>query len=210
MNHARGVVLVLVAAAGLQLACGPFRSRAPQRPGQELVVLLPEPDGSVGRAEVSTTTGNVELATARASTRVEPGKPPQPVSELSEEGIQRLFGEALDAQPPAPIHFTLYFRFDSEELTDESRALVDKVLQAVKSHPVPRITVMGHTDTTGSPAGNVELGLRRANVVRTLLIDAGLDGSAIDVTSHGEATLLVPTGDEVFEPKNRRVDITVR
>jgi outer membrane protein OmpA-like peptidoglycan-associated protein len=210
MIHARGLVVPMLIAAGLVTACGPFRSRSPQRPGQETVVLLPEPDGTVGRAEVSTPAGTVELATARAMTRIQPGEAPQPATEISQDEIDRLFGDALDAQPPAPVHFTLNFRFDSEELTDESRALVDQVLMTVKSHPVPRITVVGHTDTTGSPASNVELGLRRANVVRTLLIDTGLDGSAIDVTSHGEATLLVPTADEVFEPKNRRVDITVR
>jgi outer membrane protein OmpA-like peptidoglycan-associated protein len=42
------------------------------------------------------------------------------------------------------------------------------------------------------------------------LIEAGVDRSAIVVTSHGEATLLVPTADNVNEPRNRRVDITVR
>ena len=33
-----------------------------------------------------------------------------------------MFGDALDGLPPAPRHFILYFRFESEELTDESRA----------------------------------------------------------------------------------------
>ena len=59
-------------------------------------------------------------------------------------------------------------------------------------------------------AANVGLGLRRANVVRMRLIEAGVDASAINVTSHGEATLLVPTADDVSEPKNRRVEISVR
>ena len=68
----------------------------------------------------------------------------------------------------------------------------------------------GHTDTVGAATANVGLGLRRANVVRVRLIEAGLDGSAITVTSHGEATLLIPTADDVSEPRNRRVDITVR
>jgi outer membrane protein OmpA-like peptidoglycan-associated protein len=210
MILARGVLVLLATAAGLQPACGPLRPRTPQRPGQDLFVLLPDSEGGVGRAEVSNAAGKVELTTARASTLVDATGPPGPVTELSEEEVERVFGEALAAQPPAPVHFTLNFRFDSEELTDESRVLVGQVLQVVKSHPVPRITVVGHTDTTGSPAGNVELGLRRANVVRALLIETGLDGAAIDVTSHGEATLLVPTADEIFEPKNRRVDITVR
>ena len=42
------------------------------------------------------------------------------------------------------------------------------------------------------------------------LIGDLLDASAINVTSHGEATLLVPTADDVSEARNRRVEITVR
>jgi outer membrane protein OmpA-like peptidoglycan-associated protein len=52
--------------------------------------------------------------------------------------------------------------------------------------------------------------MRRANSVRALLIDAGLNAAAIDARSHGEMELLVPTANGVFEPKNRRVEITVR
>lgn len=209
MRLARGT-LVLIVVAGLHTACGPFRSKTPQPKGQATVVLLPESDGRVGRATVSNSSGNVELATVRASTRVAPGQAPQAVTEMSEADVNRLFGAAIASQPPAPIHFTLFFRFDSEELTDDSRTLVADVQQSVKAYPAPQVTVIGHTDTIGTAASNVELGLRRANAVRMLLIDTGLDGSAVNVTSHGEATLLVPTADEVLEPRNRRVEITVR
>jgi peptidoglycan-associated lipoprotein len=210
MTCARRVVVLVAISASLQLACGPLRSRTPQRKGQATVVLLPESDGTVGRAVVSNPAGAVELGTAHASTLVVPGQPPEPVTEMPAADVGRLFGAALTAQPPAPARFTLYFQFDSEELTEESRKLVSDVQRAVKVYPAPQVTVIGHTDTVGSAESNVDLGLRRANVARTYLIDAGLDGAAIDVTSHGEATLLVPTADEVSEPQNRRVDITVR
>ena len=210
MICARWVVVLVAVAASLQLACGPLRSRTPQQTGQATVVLLPESDGTAGRAVVSNPAGAVELGTTRASTLVVPGQPPGPVTEMPAADVERLFGAAIMAQPPAPAHFRLYFQFDSEELTDESRKLLSDVQQAVKAYPAPQVTVIGHTDTTGSAESNVELGLRRANVVRTQLIDAGVDGAAINVTSHGEATALVPTADEVSEPRNRRVEITVR
>ena len=104
----------------------------------------------------------------------------------------------------------LFFRFESDELTDESRALIPRVLQAVKGRPFPDVAVVGHTDTTGTAASNIELGLRRANAIRSLLVAAGVDAAVIEVTSHGEADLLVKTADEVLEPRNRRVDIAVR
>jgi outer membrane protein OmpA-like peptidoglycan-associated protein len=210
MTFARRVLVLVAVAAGLQLACGPVRSRTPERKAETTVVLLPESDGSVGRAAVSNSAGAVELGTARASTTVAPGAAPEPPKEMAEADVKRLFGAALAAQPPAPAHFTLYFEFDSDELTAESRKLVGEVQSALKMYPAPQVTVIGHTDTRGAATANIGLGLRRANVVRMRLIEAGLDGSAINVTSHGEATLLVPTADDVSEPKNRRVEITVR
>jgi outer membrane protein OmpA-like peptidoglycan-associated protein len=203
------VLLTLLVVAGSVSACA-LRSGGGQRPGQAVVVLLPDPeDGRVGRIAVSNPKGSKELASARASTRVTLTRAPR-IRTLRESDVNRQWGEILGTLPPPPRHFTLPFRFDSEELTDEGKRLVPDVLQSVKSYPVPEVVVIGHTDTTGTPQSNAELGMRRANAVRALLVQAGLNESAMDVRSHGEAELLVPTADGVFEPKNRRVEITVR
>ena len=203
------VLLTMLLVSGLVSACA-LRSGSGQRPGRAVVVLLPDPEDShVGRIVVLNPQGSKELTSARASTRVTMTQAPR-IRTLSESDVNRLFGEILGTLPPPPRHFTLPFRFESEELTEEGKRLVPDVLQAVKSYPVPEVVVIGHTDTTGTPQANAELGMRRANAVRTLLAQAGLNESAIDVRSHGEAELLVPTADSVFEPKNRRVEITVR
>jgi outer membrane protein OmpA-like peptidoglycan-associated protein len=47
-------------------------------------------------------------------------------------------------------------------------------------------------------------------MVQTRLIEAGLDPATIEVTSHGEGDLLVRTADETPEPRNRRVEISVK
>ena len=124
--------------------------------------------------------------------------------------MEREFGEALASLPPAPQTFTLLLQFESENLTPASRTLLTETLQAVKQHPVPDVLVVGHTDTTGPPALNFQLGLRRAQTVRALLIAAGLDNGAVTVVSHGETQLLVSTPDGTSEPRNRRVLINVR
>jgi outer membrane protein OmpA-like peptidoglycan-associated protein len=62
----------------------------------------------------------------------------------------------------------------------------------------------------GEAKQNVALGLKRATMVRSILIQAGLPPTTIDVTSHGEGDLLVQTRNNVPEPRNRRVEITVR
>jgi outer membrane protein OmpA-like peptidoglycan-associated protein len=202
---------IAAALAGLVSACA--RPAIPQPPGgrHDLIVLLPDPDnGGVGRATVGNDAGQAELTSARQGTWVAPGRQPRPPYPLSEREVERLFGAALAALPPPPLSFTLFFRFDSEELTPESRALASEVLQLVRQRTNPEIAVFGHTDTAGSRERNVELGLKRANAVRRLLVDIGVASAAITVASHGEGELLVQTGDEVIEPRNRRVEVTVR
>ena len=212
MNHPRSLaVLVPALAAALVSGCGPKRIRMPTRPGEAMVVLLPDPDdGTVGRAVVSNPAGAAELVAARASVLVSPNSRPTEITVLNDADVKRLFGDALSALPPAAQHFTLYFLFESDELTDESRAQLPQIVQAVKNHPFPDVAAVGHTDTTGTPAGNFQLGLRRANAIRRRLIDIGLDASLIEVTSHGESDLLVKTADGVAEARNRRVEISVR
>ncbi len=205
-------------AAGCLAACGAQHVKTPEAPPDPktatLVVLLPDEDGGTGRASVSSSkapnTGSVELAKSREATIVGVKRPPTRVTVMTEDEIKREFGNVLSALPPAPQHFTLYFRFESDELTPESGALVPEILRAVKQRPLPEVTITGHTDTTGSSASNFELGLKRATMVRGLLADAGLDPSSIEVTSHGEAALLVSTPDNTYEPRNRRVEITIR
>jgi outer membrane protein OmpA-like peptidoglycan-associated protein len=104
----------------------------------------------------------------------------------------------------------LHFQFQSDALTEESTALLPEILRAVKGLSVPEVVIIGHTDTMGEPRANLALGLKRAISVRDRLVEAGLAPSTIEVTSHGEADLLVKTPDNTPEPRNRRVEITVR
>jgi outer membrane protein OmpA-like peptidoglycan-associated protein len=176
----------------------------------DLIVLLPDEGGTVGRAIVSNSSGSVELSEARGATRVTMNEAPTPVQILGENETQDIFGAAVAALPQAPQHFVLLFKFGSEELTDESRKLVQDVMRTIAARPVPDVIVLGHTDTTGSAASNVQLGQQRANAIRVLLIEAGLDAASVQAISSGESELLVRTADEVYEPRNRRVEITVR
>ena len=197
----------LTAAAG----CGPRRVDT-SAAGPSTVVLLADADGSVGRAVVSSAAGAgmVELTGDRDATTVAGRRAPSPAVALDAVAIEKQFGATLAGLPMAPEGFTLYFRLESNELTDESRALLPGILKAVAGRPAPEVGVAGHTDTTGEPRSNYALGLERANRVRTLLIGAGVDASLIDVSSLGESDPRVPTADNVLEPRNRRVEISVR
>jgi outer membrane protein OmpA-like peptidoglycan-associated protein len=209
----RRLAAVLIAVAGLALPSACAARRSTSAPGPATVVLLADPDtGTLGRATVTSTTGagHVELTADRAATTVTGRRAPLPPVLLDESEVRIQYGETLSALPQAPQAFTLYFLLESDELTEESRLLLPGVLQAVASRPAPEVGVVGHTDTTGPPRSNFALGLERATTVRKLLIGVGVDASLIDVSSLGESDLRVQTADDVHEPRNRRVEISVR
>lgn len=205
---------VTIAAVSIAAACGPKQispSLAPSlRPGQSMTVLLQDADTlSTGAARVSNSFGSVDLQAERDLATATADRSPV-LGKMSAEEVRRIFGDALSALPPAPRRFTLFFRFESDALTDQSQALIPEILAVVKAHVVQDVVVVGHTDTMGTQPTNFGLGLKRAMMVRNLLVAAGLDGSTIDVTSVGELDPLVKTPDETPEPRNRRVDISVR
>lgn len=214
MNTRTAAVGTLAALAGaLAVACAPKHvATAPGGvTGETLVVLLQDSDTrTTGRASLFNPAGSADLAAPRDSSLARPGHRPGAVTTMSEQEVQRVFGAALAALPLPPVHFTLYFRFESNELTDESRALVPEILNIVKQRAVPEVMVVGHTDTMGGPRANIDLGMTRATTVRNLLVQAGLDAATVEATSHGESNLLIHTPDETPEPRNRRVEISVR
>jgi outer membrane protein OmpA-like peptidoglycan-associated protein len=202
------VVLASVAIAG---SCARAAPQTPQAPASELVVLAANPEsGDVGRLTVSTTAGQVELTERHASTRVATGRAPTSPVTLRETDIQQLFGPALAVQPPPAVRFLLYFELGGDTLTPESRSQLPGVMAAVQGRVAPDVSVVGHTDTTGAARANTALGLQRATLIRTQLLETGLDPDVIEVASHGESDLLVPTEDNVEEPRNRRVEVVVR
>ena len=199
-----------IAAVSTAAACASKQAASRPQPSQSLTVLLPDSDGkSTGAAHVSNTFGSIELATEHDAALALSDRSPV-LRKLSPSEIERIFGAALSALPPAPRRFTLNFRFESDELTEQSQALIPQILSAVKEYVVHDVVVIGHTDTMGTQQANYGLGLKRAMTIRSLLVQAGLDGSTIDVTSVGELDPLVKTPDETPEPRNRRVEISVR
>jgi hypothetical protein len=176
-----------------------------------LIALLPDPETRVtGRIHVSNEFGGIDLASPRLSLRVVGGAAPGAAVPMTEADVARVFGAALAALPPPPRHFVLQFEFQSDTLTAASARLVPEILDAVKALAVPEVMIVGHTDTMGDRKSNVALGLKRAEAVRAILLRAGLAAGVTEVTSHGEADALIKTRDNTAEPRNRRVEITVR
>jgi OOP family OmpA-OmpF porin len=72
------------------------------------------------------------------------------------------------------------------------------------------VQVTGHTDRVGSVADNAQLSLQRAEAVRAMLIQRGINSSFLRAVGRGEREPLIPTADQQAEPRNRRVEVIVR
>jgi outer membrane protein OmpA-like peptidoglycan-associated protein len=123
-----------------------------------------------------------------------------------------MFNDTLMIRPDPPLSFTLYFREGKDELTPESKQRLSDVLAEIsrRSSNISEVTVVGHTDRVGSVEYNDRLSLQRSQKVTDDLVRIGIKMDIISVAGRGEREPLVPTEDEVAEPRNRRVEVSIR
>ncbi len=178
---------------------------------KNIVVLVPDPDGSVGSVTVSNQAGRVEINTPnQASTIKDRDTAPIAPVHMKKKEIDSLFSEALAIQPLPPIHFRLYFERNTAQLKSVSRKVLSAISSIIGKSDYAYVNVAGHTDTLGEKDYNLNLSKRRALAVRDLLIDKGIKKEYIEITFHGEDRLLIETKDNVGNPKNRRAEIIIK
>ncbi len=214
MTERRRAARAVVGPLGFLLLLGCAHPAPPPAPvakptRDDLVVLLPDQDGKTGALSVTHAGTERVLDTPRASAKItEEGR--IETGTATPEEVQQAFGAALAAQPPRPAAFLLYFLEGKDELTPDSQVELQRILAEIARRPSPEIVVIGHTDRVGTVPFNDALSLRRAQKVREDLVKLGIPADRIQVAGRGEREPLVPTEDEVAEPKNRRVEISVR
>jgi outer membrane protein OmpA-like peptidoglycan-associated protein len=175
-------------------------------PMDETIVLLPDPDGKVGVVIVERGGERTVLDRPYAASRTAvPG-----AERLEPQSVRREFGDALSALPPRPTSYVLYFVTGLDELTDDSKAELKRLLAELRRRPQSDILVIGHTDRVGSDASNDQLSLQRAERVRAELLGLGIVESRLRLAGRGEREPIVPTADGIEEPRNRRVEVNVR
>jgi outer membrane protein OmpA-like peptidoglycan-associated protein len=133
-----------------------------------------------------------------AQNAVEPQKTSQSAPEAPEQ-----------QESPEPESFTVYFGFDSAQLSSEAREVLSRVAEAAEDRSDAEISATGFTDTVGPEDYNQDLSFRRAQAVKEALSGRGIDADRIGTAARGENQLAVDTGDGVREPRNRRVEISL-
>ncbi len=103
--------------------------------------------------------------------------------------------------------FEIRFDFDKAKIKPEYDDVIRKLATVTQNNKNVKISVVGHTDTSGSKQYNYALGGRRAEAVQKMLIERGIPASQIVAVSAGEEDLKVWTPDGVPNAENRRVRV---
>lgn len=178
---------------------------------KNVFVLLPDEQGKTGLIEVHTKGGFQVVDQANQSTKVlDADSRPLTPEILSKSEIATEWEAVLRNTPLPPKSFIFYFQWDTDRLTPESEAQLPDIIDELKNYPAAELSIVGHTDRVGTASWNAGLSLRRAKTIKALLTKIGLRHDLIEVESHGENNPLIPTADGVPEPKNRRVEVTIR
>ena len=174
------------------------------------VILLPDENGKTGAVSVKTQAGAQTLDQPyHYVTAKDISARPSEAREMSEARVNAEFRELLQAQPTKPVSFILYFVTGTTNLTEDSRADIPRVLEAARQRSPTLISIIGHTDSTGTEEINAALSLERAKAVEKLLKEHDPALNNIELKYFGEKEPLIPTPPNTPEPRNRRVEIMI-
>lgn len=145
----------------------------------------------------------------QASTVQEPRKALPPVlPDVSSNETQNR--ETSATTPALATSYLIYFEWNKAALNAQALANLKQMAQEILSIKQPfELVLNGHTDTSGSEDYNMALSQKRAASIRDMLVSFGVSKAIMTLFAFGESDPVVPTGDGVKEPKNRRVEIFI-
>lgn len=142
--------------------------------------------------------------TAPVSTASTPAATSAPVPRATVVAV----APASQSAGPGVFNMNILFVSGSADLTPDAEKALDIIGQALKSAALAdnKFRIEGHTDTVGNAEANRALSERRAAMVVKVLIDKfGIQPTRLEAFGAGQDGLSIPTGDQVAEPRNRRV-----
>ncbi len=138
------------------------------------------------------------------------------IQALEKDAAARAQAFANLPKPPTLLMSTVLtddkIKFSSgrAQLTDAAGRELDQLVAKLKADNQPVfVEIQGHTDATGSDAGNQQLGLQRAEAVRLHLARAGLPLARMATISYGESAPLADNNSRGGRSTNRRVQLIV-
>jgi len=145
-----------------------------------------------------------------------PARPDPQKTEVEDPGFKGQGFEEDDPDPPTDLDAahvnatgvlrTIYFAYDSSELTDLARQSLRANGEWLKAHPEFGVVIEGHCDERGTIEYNLELGQRRASSVRDYLVTLGVARPRVRAVSYGEERPVGSGNDEAAWSRNRRAE----
>ncbi|NLT51067.1 MAG: OmpA family protein [Ignavibacteria bacterium] len=101
----------------------------------------------------------------------------------------------------------ILFDVNSDKIKPESYGTIKEIAEAIKANPGIKIKIVGHTDSDGSDASNLDLSKRRAASVKNALVkEFGIDGKSLQTDGKGEAEPVSDNKTSAGKANNRRVE----
>ena len=116
------------------------------------------------------------------------------------------FSQLDDPQSPLSVR-TIYFEYDSSEISSDYRSTVEAHSLYLQQNPSTSVILEGHGDERGSREYNLALGERRAKAVKQQMLLLGANSNQIKLVSYGEERPASDGHDESSWQQNRRVEI---
>lgn len=101
------------------------------------------------------------------------------------------------------------FRSGSYDIQPELRPVLDRFAETLRQYPESTLTIVGHTDNTGSDATNNQLSLNRASATRNYLVSRGVAMNRINIDGRGSHEPIADNRTADGRAMNRRVEIFV-
>lgn len=189
-----------------------------------MILLLPfitsEPKTTVVLLDNNSTHNAVVVTTNAGSVMVDkpyhytalsaPDKQPSTVEIGDRDAINKKYSEQLNILPAKPVSMLFYFETGTANLAESSKNQINELITLITSREPAAVDIIGHSDSVGDADKNYFLGLKRAEAVKSYLLENSVILERSSVASYGKNVPLVPAKDGVPEPKNRRVEVIVR
>ncbi len=166
----------------------------------------------LGPAPVSGNTDSLDRARADSIARANAARQAEIARAQAEQDSLRLVREreqreaAQNADEMKVLAATIYYDFDTADLTEAARSLLLAKVPVLQSKPAMHVRIIGHTDDRGSSEYNLALGLRRAAEAKAFLVNNGIDASRLEITSMGAEHPAAQGENEEAWSRNRRAE----
>ena len=136
--------------------------------------------------------------------KVEPKKQAKPKEKAPEPVVEAVTESAVLSDAGGT-----HFKFDSARLSKSGKTEIDALLDRLADMGIEAISIVGHTDSTGSAKYNQRLSERRAKSVAGYMIHKGIDGNLVNTSGRGESKPTANNKTRAGRAQNRRVEIIV-